>query len=226
MISLSNGLSDLSKELGESTTNTSARRIQHYNDAVIDFASERRWKFLVKENTSMTTVSGTQSYTIHADILADWRAPGAIKEITIGDDTDPIKPIDWEERGDPRFSGGNFFYINPEEETIYFMKEISAAETIHVHYYYIPERIEDTESEDTFPIPDRFRKVVGTLAAAYAQWGRYLEQQGNRLFNTYTRMLESKAIQQEERHQFKPKRLPHYLQYRGHRFRGSRYAPR
>lgn len=226
MISLSNGLSDLSKELGESTTNTAARRIQHYNDAVIDFAGERRWKFLVKENTTLTTAVGDQDYAIPVAVLADWRTPGAIKEITLGSDTIPIKPIDWEERGDPRYAGGNFFYINPEETTLYFKKEITATETIHIHYYYIPERIEDTEDVDTFPIPERYRKIVGTLAAAYAQWGRYLEQQGNRLFNTYTKMLQSKAIQQEERHQFKPKRLPHYLQWRGHRFRGTRYASR
>lgn len=214
-VTLTTGLSDLSKELGETTTNTTARRIGHYNDAIVDFFNERKWPFSVKENTDLSTVVGTQSYSIPAAVLADWRSPGAIKEITIGDSEDPIKPIDWEERNNTAFDNKNYFYINPEETTIYFKCEITAASTVHIHYHHIPARITDTESSDTFPLPDRYRKAVGVLAGAYVQWSRYLEQQGNRLFNLYTKLVGNIAEQQSERHKFKPRSLPHYLKYRG-----------
>lgn len=215
-VSLTSGLSDLSKELGETNTNTGTRRIQHYNDAVVDFANDRKWAFLVKENTELSTVSGDQSYAIPAAVLADWRSPGAIKEITLGDGETPIKPIDWDQRGDARFDGKNYFYINPEETTIYFKVAIDAVYTVHIHYYYIPARTTDTTS-GTFPIPDRYRKAVALLAAAYVQWSRYLDQQGNRLFNLYAKMVGGIAQQQSERHNYKPRSLPHYLHYRGFR---------
>lgn len=214
-ITLLEGLSDTSKELGETTTNSTTRRIQHYGDAVIDFANERKWKFLLKKNTDMSSVVGTQSYAIHANILADWRTPGAIKEITIGDSTDAIKPIDWEDRGDPRFDNGNYFYINPEETTIYFKKAIDQAATINVYYFYIPARTDDLETPGTYPIPSRYRKAIGLLAASNVQFARYLDQQGSRLFNLYTKQLKSIVQQQSEQHTFKPRSLPHFLQYRG-----------
>ena len=65
MISLSNCLTDLSKELGESVTNTSQRRIEHYCDAVQEFSNERKWPFLVKENTSLNTGVGTAGSVIN-----------------------------------------------------------------------------------------------------------------------------------------------------------------
>lgn len=223
-ITLTEGLSDTSKELGETTTNTTARRIQHFNDAVIDFANERKWPFLVKESTAMTTLADTQSYAIHANILADIRLPGGIKEITIGDSTVAIKPINWEDRGDSRFSGGNWFYMNEEQTTFYFNGEITTAgETIHVHYYYIPARTEDVDA-GTFPLPDRYRKALGLLSASNVQFSRYLEAQGNRLFNMYVKQVRSITQQQSEQPTHRPRSLPHYLAWRGQRFRTTRYS--
>ena len=219
-ITLTEGLSDTSKELGETTTNTSVRRIQHFNDSVVDFANERKWPFLVKENTDMLTVTNDQDYAIDADILADIRFPGGIKEITIGASTVPIKPINWEDRGDPRFATGNWFYMNPEQDTLYFTQDIdTTGDVIHVHYYYIPARIEDTTSENTFPIPSRYRKALGLLSASNVQFSRYLEAQGNRLFNMYVKQVKSIAQQQSEQPAHKPRTLPHFLAWRGNRFR-------
>lgn len=220
MITLTELLSDISKELGETTTNVVARRIQHGNDAVIDFANERKWPFLVKENTSMTTISGDQDYAIHANILADWRAPGAIKEITIGDNKDPITEIEWGQRGDSRWDGASVFYVDPEGTTIYFKTSIAkTGDIIHVHYFYIPARVPDTTSVVTFPIPSRYRKALGLLGAAYVQFSRYLETQGNRLFNMYVKQVQSITTQQSERNSNSPRRIQHYLQAIGFRRR-------
>lgn len=217
-VSLTDGLSDLSKELGETNTNSNTRRIGHYNDAVVDFANERKWPFFVKKNVQLSTVVGTQSYAIPAAVLADWRSPGAIKEITFGDSADPIKPIDWEDRNNESFSNKNYFYIDPEETTIYFKVSVDAVYVVNIHYWYIPARTTDT-SAGSFPFPDRYRKAVALLAGAYVQWSRYLDQQGNRLFNLYTKHVGSITTQQSERHKFKPRSLTHYLQYRGFRRR-------
>lgn len=219
MVDLTTGLSDLSKELGETNTNTNTRRIQHYNDAVIDFFNERKWPFAIKKNSTLLTTSGAQDYAIPAAVLADWRAPGGIKEITIGDGNTPILPIAWEDRGNSAYSNGNFFYLDPEETRIYFKEEVTAGEAVNIYYYHIPARIEDIEDEDEFPVPDRYRKAVALLAGAYVQWSRYLEQQGNRLYNLYTKQVKNITGQQAERNQFAPRRLPHFLAHRGFRRR-------
>lgn len=214
-ITLSVGLSDLSKELGETTTNTTERRIQHYNDAVIDLATQRKLPFLVKLNSSLSTAVGVQSYSITS--ITDMRGPGGIKEIYLGSSGDAIKPIDWEDRNDSRYTNESYFYLNPEETTIYFKNTISAVEVINMYYWYIPARITDTASAETFPIPDRYRKVIATCAGAFVQWSRYLESQGTRLYNVYQRMLTSLVVQQSETHRFKSKKLQHFLQHIGFR---------
>lgn len=216
-ISLTNGLSDLSRELGESTTNQTTRRIEHYNDAVVQFSNDKKWKFLLKKNTDLVTIAATTSYTIPSTGMDDRRSPGWAYAIYVGSDTTPYLPIAYEDRGDASLQGKKYFYIDPEDTTIYFMADLGAAgQTITVHYYHIPARTSDT-SAGSFAIPDRYRKTVATLAAAFVQWGRYLDTQGNRLFNVYQRMLGDAEIQQEEQPTGKPKRLKHPLAYRGFR---------
>lgn len=214
-ITLSTGLSDLSKELGETTTNTTDRRIQHYNDAVIDLANQRKLPFLVKKDSSLSTAVGVQSYSISS--ITDMRQPGGIKEIYLGDSGNAIKPIDWEERNDEKYDNTNVFYLNPEEDTLYFKNEITSVQTINMYYWYIPARITDTAAVTSFPIPDRYRKTVATCAAAFVQWSRYLESQGTRLYNVYQRLIDSLVGQQSETHRFKSKKLRHFLQHIGFR---------
>lgn len=214
-INLTDGLDDLSKELGESSANQTSRRIQHYNDAVQDFSGERKWPFLVKKNEDLTTIADTKAYNIPSG-MSDARWPGAIKYIFVGTDTDEYIPIDYEKRGDASLVGKKYFYIDPETTQIIFMGDLGAAgQTITIHYFYIPARTEDLTTPGTFPIPDRYRKVISTLAAAYVQWGRYLEAQGNRLYNMYSRMLGKTTNQQAERPNKQPRRLEHPLAYRG-----------
>ena len=217
MITLSTGLSDQSKELGESTTNTSPVRIRAYNDAVIDFADDRKWPFLVKENTDKSTVVGDNDIDI-SDIT-DMRFPGPIKEIYLGSSTTPYLPIDWEDRNQDKYSDSDskYCYIKPDQQTIILTGDITSVETIHIWYYYLPERIEDTASSSSFPIPTKYRKIIATLGAAYVQWSRYLDAQGNRLFNMYSRMLRKKSLQQSERNDKNPRKLQHYLRHIGFR---------
>lgn len=214
---LQTGLSDLSKELGETTVNTGGIRIRAYNDAVIDFANEKKWPFLVKENALLSTQVGVNDYSLSS--ISDMRFPGPIKEIYLGDDTEPFLPIDWDERNNSKYVDGKFFYIDPSDGTLTFKGDITDVKVIHIWYYYIPSRIEDAGSVGTFPIPDRYRKAVATLAAAYVQWSRYLDAQGNRLFNIYERMVGKITDQQSERNKYQPRKFPHYLQWRGYRRR-------
>lgn len=213
---LTTGLSDQSKELGETTVVSTPIRIRTYNDSVIDFANERKWPFLIKENAALSTVIGSNDITITS--ITDMRWPGPIKEIMLGAETESYLPINWEDRNDTRYSKGKYFYIRPDGATITLKGDLmTAVLTVHIWYYYIPARIEDTTSVSTFPIPDRYRKVVATLGAAYVQWSRYLDAQGNRLFNIYEKMIGKITDQQSERSDKNPKRLQHYLQYIGFR---------
>lgn len=221
MITLSQGLADLSKELGESTTNTSSRRIQHYNDAIQEFANERKWPFLVKENTSLDTGDGNSEIDISG--IDDIRMPGGIKEITITGYDDPFLPVPYEDRNVT--TGKNRFYITPDEQNIKFTKELDANAGITLWYFYIPERIEDIADVVGFPIGSRYRKAIGTLAAAFVQWSRYLDGQGNRLLNVYQRLLAKIEMNQSESNNGTPKRIPNPMAWRGP-MRNYRYGSR
>ncbi len=214
-ILLQTGLSDLSRELNETNVNSTTARIGHYNDAATDFSKERKWPFLVKKNESLTTLASTKTYTIPSAVLADWRSPGAIKAIHIG--TSEYLPIDWEDRNDSKYDGGKFFYIDPEETQITFMADLgTAGQTITIHYYYIPARQTDVTA-GSFPLPDRYRKEIAVLAAAYVQYSRYLDAQGNLKMNLYNQMMGKAKYQQAETHRKKPRKLQHFLAYRGFR---------
>lgn len=211
MITLSEGLQDQSKELGESTTNTTARRIAHYNDAVQEFANERKWPFLVKTNVALNTGAGNVAISITS--ITDMRMPGGIKELSIADEADPFLPVDFENR--LTVSGRNRFYITPDEQSIKFTKDVTASQVITLWYYYIPARIEDVADVVGFPIPARYRKAIGTLGAAFIQWSRYLDGQGNRLLNVYNRLLAKIENNQSERNEGTPRRIPNFMQWRG-----------
>lgn len=211
MITLVQGLTDLSKELGEATTNTSARRIQHYNDAVQEFANERKWPFLVKQNSALTTGSGTGPVSIVS--IEDMRMPGGIKELTIADESEPFLPISYEDRLIQ--ADRNRFYITPDEQNIKFTKEVEPNKAINLWYWYIPERIEAIESDDEFPIPARYRKILGVLAGAFVQYSRYLDNQGGRMINYYQRLLAKAETNQAETNSGTPKRLENPMSWRG-----------
>lgn len=217
MILLSDGLGDLSKELGETSVNQTPNRIKHYNDAIQEFASERKWSFLSKKNESILTVSGTNKYSLST--ITDMRNPGGIKEVQVGTDSEdnlPFIPVDYEQRHNSSLLGKRFFYIDEETNEICFLADITTTgEKISIRYYYIPARKTEVGETATFPIPDKFRKTIATLAAAYVQWGRYLDAQGNRLFNMYERLLNKKVIQQGERNAKNPRKMEHPLRWRG-----------
>lgn len=215
-ISVNTALSDLSRELGESQTVSNAIRLGHYNDAVVEFFNERKWSFALKTNSEISTEVGVQTYDIQ-ETITDMRDPSAIKEIYLGTAGRPIKPINYEDRFDVGYEGGNYFYQDPETYEITFMGEITSVQAITIRYYYIPTRITDLTSTSTFPVPDRYRKTVAILAAAYVQWSRYLEAPGNRLYNLYTKMIGKQNIQQSERVSGNPRKLKHFLAWRGFR---------
>lgn len=189
------GLTDLSKELGESVTSTTTARIGHYNDAVVGFADERKWKFLVKADETLTTDTDEKEYDVSS--ITDKRTPGWVSKIYIGDATEQL--------------GEAEYYYDEERDKLVFASNFdTSGETIHIYYYYIPARITETTSSDTFPLPDRYRKVVALLAASFVQRSRYLEAQANSLFNLYTREIEKLIDKQSETSNRQPKVFPTY----------------
>lgn len=213
---LTTGLSDLSRELGENTVNQTTNRIGHYNDAVIDFANDHKWPFLCKENTNFNT-DNISSNILDIAAITDLRLPGGVKELSVGADAEAILPIDWKDRKDTRYTGKQYFCHRPNQTSLYFLKDQDAGQTISLWHYYIPARITDTSSVSTFPIPDQYRKTVAALAAAYVQWSRYLEAQGNRLYNFYQKLLMKAGTQQAEQPSLKQRTMQHYLQHIGFR---------
>jgi hypothetical protein len=216
-IQLIDGLGDLSKELGETSANQTPNRIKHYNDAVQAFLAERKWPFTSKKDTSLTTVAGQKTYDLSG--ITDIRQPGGIKEILIGADepgNQAFLPVDFEQRHSANLSSGKYFYIDEETNELVFLGEISSTgSTITIRYYFVPARIEDVADTVGFQVPQQFRKAIGTLAAAYVQWARYLDAQGNRLYNMYERLLNKASFQQSERNKMNPRKMEHPLRWRG-----------
>lgn len=211
-VTLNIGLSDLSTELGENTVKTDQSRITHYNNAVIEFFSERKWPFAIKkDSTTLITLTGISTYSILA--ITDMRKPGGIKFIEIGSST--FKPIDYEDRNNAEYDRGNWFYMDPEDENITFKGSLTAGLPIIFHYWFIPARL--STLTDSFPLPDRYRKAVAYLASAYTQWSRYLSAQGTEKYNLYVRAIKKTTLQQSERHTNKPRNIKHFLAYRGFR---------
>lgn len=195
-VSLTNGLADLSKELGESTSSSSQARIGHYNDAVQTFVDERKWRFLRKTDTSLTTDPTTSVYDTSA--ITDKRTPGWISEIFIGDAQTSLSEAD-------------YYWDEVQDELVFSAAFENNTDTITIYYYYIPARIAATTSSETFPIPDRYRKVIALLAASYLQRSRYLDAQANTLFNLYSREVEKLTTKQTERPDRQPKKFPLYF---------------
>lgn len=209
---LSTGLADLSRELGENTVKTETARIGHYNDAVIEFFGEKKWPFSIKLDTSITTSTGISSYSITG--ITDMRQPGGIKLVTIGNND--YLPINYEDRNDERYNTKNWFYLDPEEETLYLKGTPDGGQTINIYYWHIPARATDLVT-GSFPLPDRYRKTVAYLAAAYVQWARYLTTLGDAKYNMYLRGVGKTTRHQAERHQGNPRNIKHFLSRIGFR---------
>ena len=149
--------------------------------------------------------------------ITDMRFPGPLYEVYLGSETTPYIPIDWKDRNNDEYQGGKYCYLDPDNANLNFIGTISGGLTITIWYYYLPTRISDTTSVSTFPIPDAYRKAVATLAAAYIQWSRYLDAQGNRLFNLYEKMLNGAVYQQSERNMGNIRKIQHPLKRFGFR---------
>lgn len=192
---LSLGLADLSRELGETTTDTSTTRVNNYNDAVVQFFNEKKWPFSLKKDTTLVTIASTQTYTIP---MTDWRAPGGIKYIKIGS-TD-YKPIEYEDRDNSSFDQGQYFYVNPENTQITFLKDITTAgTTITIYYYAIATRQTDTATGSFALLPDRYRRTVAYLAANFVLRGRHMNGEANDRLKLYRQDVQNASLQQSER---------------------------
>lgn len=212
---LTQGLNDLSRELGEANVNQTTARINHYNDGLVDFFSKKKWPFAIKKNIAHLTTSNINTYTI-SDIT-NMRQPGGIKEITIGT-SEPYLPIDWDKRFDSRYAGGAFFYMDPQQEEITFKKTIAdTGSVITIYYYHIPARITDLDSVETWPLPDQYRKAVAINAASFVQYARYLGGEGDKKTNLFERRVNEAIEQQNERPSKAPKSFRHFLQNIGFR---------
>lgn len=192
------GLNDLSGELGESTVNSTTKRITAYGHAVVTFAKAKKWPFLVKSNSTLLTTAGVQTYALPA-AMDDRRKPNGIKAIYIGTATEPLS--------------GNDYYFDEDESNLIFTRSINVTgQAIKIYYYYIPARLTDISDTTTlYPIPDSMRKIISTLAAAYVQWSRYLDAQGNRLYNLYQKLLVETIAQQNETNTGGPRKVEHFL---------------
>lgn len=207
MITVLEGLNDTSRKLNENTVVQTTLRKGLYADAVEYFCNFKKWKFLLKEDDSLTT---TSSRTYSITTITDIRFPGGIKEITIGDSGLAILPIDWEDRNNEQYTNELRFYVTPDEASIVFTQDVTAGETIHIWYYQVPSR--KTENTDTYPIPQRYRGALGELAAAYVQYARYLDAQADKKYNLFLRQLETIENNQTERNYGNPKKFGNYLQ--------------
>lgn len=211
-VTLINGLADLSRELGETTTKSTADRVAAYNDAVQEFFNEKKWPFARKKDSTLTTLADTLIYSIP---MTDWREPGGIYKVVINGTT--YTPIEKEDKEKAEYTSGNYFYLNELNTTITFMTQPTAGYTIDIYYYAVPVRQTDTVSGSFALLSDRYRKAVACLAAAFVYWNRHMNTDANNKFELYKLLSGNAGFNQSERTTNLPRSFGHYLKYRGYR---------
>ncbi len=131
------------------------------------FEGERKWRYLIKENSSFTTATSDTYTTTHA-LPSDFRED---YKVSLGDDDDELDPIPFEDRNGFRNSNG-YYYIDFANDTFALTGTNTAGKTIR--FFYV-KTTPDIAAATSPLFPSRFHTILAFRAAAYIQAGPELE---------------------------------------------------
>lgn len=162
-------LTELSGMLNESSADTSTKRIGYFNRSVRKVLSMKKWGF-EKRTRQLTLTAGVQTYDLTAQ-FSDYNPLKGI--ISVWVNGAKIDSIDYDEKADVATPASQRCYLDPDNQTLGFRKEIAGDETILVLYYANHTYVTTNNEALTFDIPD-------DMVLAIALYMKHLVHEGKR----------------------------------------------
>ena len=149
-------LSEVSGMLNEATVDTSSKRIGYFNRAVRKVLSMKKWGFEKRKRT-LTLAAATQTYDLAAQ-FSDYNPLKGIISVWLGGEK--IDSIDHDTKADITTPASQAFYLDPDNQTLGFRKDIVGDEVIEVWYYAHHTYITTSAEALTFNIPDEMIMAI------------------------------------------------------------------
>lgn len=143
-------LTETSNMLNESTVDNGTKRISYFNRSVRKVLSMKKWGFEKKKGT-LTLSAGVQTYSLVTQ-FADYNPLKGIVSVWVNGQK--IDSIDYDEKADVTSPATQKCYLEPDNETIGFRKEIDGTEVIEVLYYANHTAVTASTETLAFDIPD------------------------------------------------------------------------
>lgn len=151
-------LKKTSYQLGESSTDTSLKRLEFFNIAVKHTIDQHKWKWTIKDQV-LPTVAETQEYDLtSASIITDedYNMEAGISELYNG--TTKIDPVIYQNRGN--FSVSDRFYLTPDNKKLGFTKSVTASDSYTVWYYATLNDVSSATTTLNISIPDNMAIAI------------------------------------------------------------------
>lgn len=146
-------LKQVSYELGESTPDYSASRINHFNTAYQYYLSLSKWSFKIKEYELTTT--GDKEYNL-TTLVPDFSQADGIYEVRTSGDGKLIKPIEYEDKD---LEDG--YYLTPDGKSIGFTS-VSSGDKYKIKYYAVLTPVSLETETLNIPIPEVHSQPIST----------------------------------------------------------------
>lgn len=143
-------LTETSNMLNESTVDNGTKRISYFNRSVRKVLSMKKWGFEKKKGT-LTLSAGVQTYSL-TTLFSDYNPLKGIVSVWVNGQK--IDSVDYDEKADITSPATQKCYLEPDNETIGFRKEIDGTEVIEVLYYANHTAVTASTETLAFDIPD------------------------------------------------------------------------
>lgn len=151
-------LKKTSYQLGESSTDTSLKRLEFFFVAVKHTIDQHKWKWTIK-NQTLPTVAGTQEYDLTNALIItgeDYNMENGISELYNG--TVKLDPVLYQNRGN--FSVSDRFYLTPDNKTIGFTKSVTATDNYSLWYYATLKEVTSATTTLNIAIPENMSIAI------------------------------------------------------------------
>lgn len=163
-------LIEVSRMLGETSTDISTKRIGYVNRAFNYVVSQHKWSARRKEQI-LPLVAGTSTYDLTSSVNVtdgDYDTEAGIFEIYNG--TTQIFPCDYSNR--ETNSTVELFTLTPDSKTLVFTKGISGTEDYHIWYYAKHTEPASYTTTLKLALPDSFKIPLSTYTKHLVHDGR------------------------------------------------------
>jgi len=153
-------LEEVSSVLNETTTDTSAKRVNIFNRSARFTVNKYKFNFRIKSVT-LPFANGTQEYDLTDAVNIpdnDYDMNSRIYQVWNG--TEEIYPVSYDRKS--FYTNEQRFYLSPDDTSIGFTKDIEGTETYVLYYWATFKNASSYNSTLNIPIPEDFIIPIGT----------------------------------------------------------------